>query len=64
MTQVAYLPQCCCEFPGCPMPGDRRQQLTAYNDEESNFATFCFVHQLEANAHWQERWDDYYRGLL
>ena len=56
--------QCMCEAPGCRMPGDRRRQNTAYHEDELNFNTLCFVHQAETDAYWDERWRDYYSGVL
>lgn len=54
--------QCRCDFTGCPMPGDRRRQMTAYHNDESNWNTLCFEHQQEADAYWTERWQDYYNS--
>lgn len=44
--------------------GTRQRQLTAYADDERNWATLCPECQEEANEYWKERWDDYYRELL
>ena len=56
--------QLCCNFPGCAEVAARRHQITAYDDEESNWNELCLWHQAEADAYWQERWSDYYAGLL
>lgn len=42
----------------------RQRQMTAYNHEPSNWCTHCTDCQKEADAYWQERWDDYYSGVL
>lgn len=36
---------------------------TAYNDEESNWGYFCFIHYEEAEEYWDERWRDYYADI-
>ena len=41
----------------------KRSQNTAYNDEESNYAVLCSECQVEADAMWQDQWDEYYAGL-
>lgn len=55
--------QCCCQYPGCPMPGFRARQATAYSDEESNWVTLCDMHHEENDQYWEERWEEYYSGL-
>lgn len=42
----------------------KRRQNTAYLDEESNYCVLCEGCQVEADAYWQERWDEYYAGRL
>jgi len=41
------------------MPAYRRRQNTAYNDEESNYATLCAEHHAESDEYWEERWHEY-----
>ncbi|UDY80341.1 hypothetical protein AXY1_30 [Achromobacter phage AXY1] len=43
---------------------ERRRQLTQYVDEESNWNTHCQDCQAESDAYWEERWREYYSGLL
>lgn len=43
---------------------ERRRQLTAYTDDASNWSTQCEDCQKEADAYWEERWRDYYSGVL
>lgn len=43
---------------------EERRQLTAYIDDRKNFAVLCDECQKEEDEYWQERWNDYYRGLL
>ena len=42
----------------------RRRQNTAYEKEEMNWVVLCDECHEENEAYWQERWDDYYGGLL
>ena len=35
---------------------ERRRQNTAYQNDESNFATLCNECQEQANEYWAERW--------
>ena len=42
----------------------RRQQRTAYVDEESNFATLCPQCQELEDEFWDEMWSEYYAGRL
>lgn len=53
--------------PHCAMLRDdatRRQQDTAYEDDEKNFVECCEDCIIEINAYWAERWAEYYGGLL
>lgn len=40
----------------------RQRQNTAYAEEERNWATYCPACQKAADAHWKEKWDEYYSG--
>ena len=42
----------------------RNRQYTDYVDDELNFAVLCDECQKEADEYWQERWDEYYSGVL
>ena len=42
----------------------RRPQLTQYLDEELNWDCLCESCQEGADEYWQERWDEYYSGLM
>ena len=53
-----------CAFPDCPMPADHLRQNTAYHYDAENFADLCYVHQRQADVEWEERWAEYYRGVL
>jgi hypothetical protein len=44
--------------------GVRRRQNTARHNDTMNWATLCPLCQLEADAHWEERWQEYYEGLI
>lgn len=48
----------------CDNPGIRRRQNTAYVDEESNYNVFCESCQVEADAYWDEMWQEYWNGIL
>jgi hypothetical protein len=50
----------CCGIDGAT----RNRQKTAYVDDELNFAGLCPECQVEADEEWQEKWDEYYAGLL
>jgi hypothetical protein len=41
-----------------------RPQNTAYESYEQNFCNLCDECQVEADAEWQEQWDEYYSGRL
>lgn len=56
--------QCCCDYPGCTFPGNKRRQNTAYVNDELNWNTLCPVHQEEADQYWEERWAEYYAGRM
>jgi hypothetical protein len=45
------------------MPAYRRRQDTAYDDEESNFATLCAGHHAENDEYWAERWHEYWSDI-
>lgn len=47
---------CCFEF--APL----NRQNTAYEHEPSNWKRLCEEHQIEVDAYWQERWDEYWSG--
>ena len=43
---------------------ERRRQMTQYEHEPSNWNTHCADCQADADRYWEERWQDYYSGLL
>jgi hypothetical protein len=53
-----------CQYGGCGLPGKLERQNTSYNDEDSNWSTFCIDHQKEVDEHWDEMWKDYWSGRL
>jgi hypothetical protein len=53
-----------CLCPGCWRPGWLRRQNTQYADDRQNWSRLCDLHQEETDAYWQERWDEYWSGLL
>lgn len=42
----------------------RRRQNTQYCDDKLNFATLCPPCQEQEDEYWEERWAEYYSGLL
>lgn len=42
----------------------RRRQLTQYTDDASNWVTQCADCQAYADKYWEDRWQEYYSGLL
>ena len=42
---------------------ERRRQLTAYPEDEFNWATLCAVCQEETDDYWIELWNEYYAGI-
>lgn len=54
--------QCTCAC-GSGLPAFRRRQNTAYNDEESNYATLCWDCQQRADDYWNERWAEYHSDI-
>jgi len=42
----------------------KRRQHTAYHHDEQNFAVLCSECQTEANEYWEERWAEYYEGIM
>lgn len=38
--------------------------MTQYEHEPSNWNTHCADCQADADRYWEERWQDYYSGLL
>lgn len=61
----------CCEWCGrrepvircevCGAPGaERRHQMTAYVNKESNYKTLCGDCQDEADEYWKDMWNEYY----
>ncbi len=52
-----------CEHCGA-MTASRNRQRTAYENDESNFATLCPTCQREADEYWSEMWNEYYRDRL
>lgn len=42
----------------------RFRMKTQYVEEESNFAVLCSSCQKESDEHWQDMWDEYYKGCL
>ena len=52
---------------GCEKEGpdvQRRRQNTAYENDESNYATLCDDCQKYADEYWHERWAEYYAGCM
>jgi len=46
---------------GCDKEGaERRRQLTAYVDDESNYSTLCDECQDETDEYWKDMWNEYY----
>lgn len=41
---------------------EKRRQNTKYIDDEDNFKVLCPDCQQESNEHWEDSWNDYYRG--
>ncbi len=63
-AQIVFLSKILqCECCGCS-GAKRRRQNTAYVNKESNYATLCDSCQKEADAYWEERWQEYYSGRL
>jgi RNA polymerase-binding transcription factor DksA len=49
----------------CGDPGaSRRRQRTQYADDASNWAVLCDPCQDANNEYWDDRWAEYYQGLL
>lgn len=44
----------------CSKEGTWHRQNTAYANDESNWASYCNDCQEEADAFWQEQWDEYH----
>ena len=42
----------------------RQRQNTAYVDDKQNWVTLCPDCMAQNDAHWNERWDEYYSGCL
>lgn len=48
----------------CGKPAYRRRQMTAYADDEMNWAILCDDCQKESHEYWKDRWDDYYSMVM
>lgn len=48
----------------CFRIGKKQRQNTQYNNEEDNWVFLCDNCMKENDAHWEERWDEFYRGCL
>jgi hypothetical protein len=42
----------------------KRRQNTAFHDDAQNYAVLCSDCQIEADAMWQDQWDEYNSGRL
>lgn len=48
----------------CGKEGATRQRMnTQYHDDESNWTVQCAECIEVTNEEWQDRWNDYYRGM-
>jgi len=48
----------------CFHKGKRRHQYTAYVNDEMNWVFLCNECAHINDERWQERWDEYYAGLM
>ena len=48
----------------CENLGRLNRQNTAYNDDTMNWDILCAECQVARDELWQERWDEYYSGVL
>jgi hypothetical protein len=53
-----------CHMHGWFMYPKRFRQNTAYLIDEANYSFGCKYCQEESHAYWEERWKDYYSGIL
>jgi len=48
----------------CFKDGTWQRQKTAYTEEPRNWACYCAECQKDEDLYWDERWQEYYSGLL
>ncbi len=53
-----------CTYGGCSAPGELSRQNTQYNDDDSNWGTYCVEHQKMVDEHWDYMWADYWSSRL
>ena len=64
LVKHTRLPICHGCWGPCFHRGRKRRQNTAYADDRCNWVFMCDKCGEENDERWQERWDDYYSGLM